>query len=64
MKMNERRKDVDELIDTDVVDVAELLLKTAVEVRECGTVEIEACEMLETVTLLVFGFVERALMWI
>lgn len=62
MEMNERGKDVDELVDADVVDIAELLLQAAVLViRECRAVEVEAREMLEAVALLILEFVERTL---
>ena len=62
MEMNERGKHVDELVDADVVDVAELLLQAAVMVvREGRAVEVEACEVLEAVALLILEFVERAL---
>lgn len=62
MEMNERGKHVDELVDADVVDVAELLLQAAVMVvREGRAVEVEAREVLEAVALLIFKFVERAL---
>lgn len=62
MEMNERGKDVDELVNADIVDVAELLLQAAVlVVRERRTVEVEAREVLEAVALLILEFVERAL---
>lgn len=56
------RENVDELIDANVVDVAELLLERAVKVRgERGTVEVETRQVLEAVAFLILEFVERTL---